>query len=68
MLFCTIRNYHDVEPKIASSLGGNGYSLNTHTEILGAGNPYVYPKTPKPLYIKFISYLEYRIVKKLRFY
>ncbi|MDX1889400.1 MCE family protein [Mycolicibacterium sp. 050158] len=43
MLFCTIRNYHDVEPKIASSLGGNGYSLNTHSEILGAGNPYVYP-------------------------
>jgi phospholipid/cholesterol/gamma-HCH transport system substrate-binding protein len=43
MLFCTIRNYHDVNPKIASSLGGNGYSLNTHTEILGAGNPYVYP-------------------------
>ena len=28
-LFCTIRNYHDVEPKIASSLGGNGYSLRT---------------------------------------
>jgi phospholipid/cholesterol/gamma-HCH transport system substrate-binding protein len=43
MLFCTIRNYHDVEPKIASSLGGNGYSLRTHSEILGAGNPYVYP-------------------------
>jgi phospholipid/cholesterol/gamma-HCH transport system substrate-binding protein len=43
MLFCMIRNYHDVEPKIASSLGGNGYSLNTHTEIVGAGNPYVYP-------------------------
>lgn len=43
MLFCTIRNYHDSEPKVASSLGGNGYSLNTHTEILGAGNPYVYP-------------------------
>jgi phospholipid/cholesterol/gamma-HCH transport system substrate-binding protein len=43
MLFCMIRNYHDVEPKVASSLGGNGYSLNTHSEILGAGNPYVYP-------------------------
>ena len=42
-LYCTIRNYHDVEPKIASSLGGNGYSLRTHSEILGAGNPYVYP-------------------------
>ena len=43
MLFCTIRNYHDVEPKIASSLGGNGYSLRTHSEILFPGNPYVYP-------------------------
>ncbi|BDX29599.1 virulence factor Mce family protein [Mycobacterium antarcticum] len=43
MLFCMIRNYHDVEPKIASSLGGNGYSLNTHSQILFPGNPYVYP-------------------------
>lgn len=43
-LFCTIRNYHDVEPKIASSLGGNGYSLRTHSQaFLGTGNPYVYP-------------------------
>lgn len=44
-LFCTIRNYHDVEPKIADALGGNGYSLRTHSEILGlgAGNAYVYP-------------------------
>ena len=42
-LFCTIRNYHDVEPKIASSLGGNGYSLRTHSQVLGASNPYVYP-------------------------
>jgi phospholipid/cholesterol/gamma-HCH transport system substrate-binding protein len=42
-LFCTIRNLHDAEPKIASSLGGNGYSLRTHSEVLGAGNPYVYP-------------------------
>ena len=42
-LFCTIRNYHDVEPKIAASLGGNGYSLRTRTELLGAGNPYVFP-------------------------
>jgi phospholipid/cholesterol/gamma-HCH transport system substrate-binding protein len=42
-LFCTIRNYHDVEPKFAAVLGGNGYSLNTHSEILGAANAYVYP-------------------------
>jgi phospholipid/cholesterol/gamma-HCH transport system substrate-binding protein len=42
-LFCTIRNYHDVQPKVAASLGGNGYSLRTLSEIMGAGNPYVYP-------------------------
>jgi phospholipid/cholesterol/gamma-HCH transport system substrate-binding protein len=42
-LFCTIRNFHDVNPKVAASLGGNGYSLRTHSEILFPGNPYVYP-------------------------
>ncbi|KJX74533.1 MCE family protein [Mycobacterium lepromatosis] len=33
-IFCTLRNYHDVEPKVASFLGGNGYSLNDHIELL----------------------------------
>jgi phospholipid/cholesterol/gamma-HCH transport system substrate-binding protein len=33
-LFCTIRNYHDVEPVVRTFLGGNGYSLNTETEAL----------------------------------
>ncbi len=33
-LFCTLRNYHDIEPKAASFLAGNGYSLNAHTEAL----------------------------------
>jgi phospholipid/cholesterol/gamma-HCH transport system substrate-binding protein len=44
-LFCMIRNFHDVEPKISASLGGNGYSLRTHSELLGLGvnNAYVYP-------------------------
>jgi phospholipid/cholesterol/gamma-HCH transport system substrate-binding protein len=42
-IFCTIRNYHDVVPKVAATLGGNGYSLRTHSEVLGAPNPYVYP-------------------------
>ena len=42
-LFCTIRNFHDVDPKVAASLGGNGYSLRTLSELMGAGNPYVYP-------------------------
>ena len=42
-IFCTVRNYHDLEPKVASFLGGNGYSQNTHTEALSGlgllGNP-----------------------------
>ncbi|OJZ70338.1 MCE-family protein MCE1A [Mycobacterium paraffinicum] len=33
-IFCTLRNYHDIEPKASSFLGGNGYSLNAHTEAL----------------------------------
>jgi phospholipid/cholesterol/gamma-HCH transport system substrate-binding protein len=33
-LFCTVRNYHDMEPKAASFLGGsNGYSLRTESEL-----------------------------------
>ncbi|MCV7079425.1 MCE family protein [Mycobacterium szulgai] len=32
-LYCTLRNYHDIEPKAASFLGGNGYSLNSHTAL-----------------------------------
>jgi phospholipid/cholesterol/gamma-HCH transport system substrate-binding protein len=42
-LFCTIRNFHDVEPRAAADTGENGYSAVTHTEIVGPGNPYVYP-------------------------
>jgi phospholipid/cholesterol/gamma-HCH transport system substrate-binding protein len=42
-LFCTIRKYHDVAPRVAATLGGNGYSLRQHAEVLGAPNPYVYP-------------------------
>ena len=38
-LFCTVRNYHDIEPKVAAFTGGsNGYSLRTNSEVLsGAG-------------------------------
>lgn len=44
MILCTLRNYHDVGPRIASSLGGdNGYSLAAFGTLTGAGNPYVYP-------------------------
>jgi phospholipid/cholesterol/gamma-HCH transport system substrate-binding protein len=44
MIFCTVRNYHDVGPRIAQSLGGdNGYSLASFGTVTGAGNPYIYP-------------------------
>ncbi|MCX2713005.1 MCE family protein [Mycolicibacterium sp. J2] len=42
-LLCTVRNFHDVAPKLAGALGGNGYSLLSNSELIGAGNPYVYP-------------------------
>ncbi|OBF44389.1 MCE-family protein MCE1A [Mycolicibacterium peregrinum] len=42
-LFCTVRNYHDAGPKLAGALGGNGYSLQTQSLVIGVGNPYVYP-------------------------
>jgi phospholipid/cholesterol/gamma-HCH transport system substrate-binding protein len=42
-LFCTIRNFHDVEPKFSRALGGNGFSGTGFGTIMGAGNPYVYP-------------------------
>ncbi|MEU0496999.1 MCE family protein [Mycobacterium sp. NPDC006124] len=42
-LFCTIRNYHDVEPAFSKFGGGNGYSLMLRDELVGPGNPYVYP-------------------------
>jgi phospholipid/cholesterol/gamma-HCH transport system substrate-binding protein len=41
--FCTIRNYHDQLPAANKLFGGNGYSLRSINELVGAGNPYVYP-------------------------
>ncbi|BBX33050.1 virulence factor Mce family protein [Mycolicibacterium mageritense DSM 44476 = CIP 104973] len=43
-LLCTIRNFHDAAPKMADAFSGNGYSVRTHTSIVGVGNPYVYPE------------------------
>jgi phospholipid/cholesterol/gamma-HCH transport system substrate-binding protein len=42
-LFCTIRNYALITPAASAAFGGNGFSLNTTTSLLGAENPYVYP-------------------------
>ena len=43
MIFCTIRNYHDVGPRVYATLGGNGYSPASAGTLIGAGNPYIYP-------------------------
>ena len=37
-LFCTIRNYHDIEPKAATFLGGNGYSLTPTPSAVRVGS------------------------------
>lgn len=42
-LYCTLRNYRDAAPASAAMLGGNGYSLQTLSEAIGAANPYSYP-------------------------
>jgi phospholipid/cholesterol/gamma-HCH transport system substrate-binding protein len=38
-LYCTVRNFHDVEPKVAAATGAhNGYSLEAYSELTsGAG-------------------------------
>jgi phospholipid/cholesterol/gamma-HCH transport system substrate-binding protein len=40
---CTIRNWHDLAPKIATNFGANGYSVTGNGAPTGAGNPYIYP-------------------------
>jgi phospholipid/cholesterol/gamma-HCH transport system substrate-binding protein len=42
-VFCMIRNFHDLAPKVANAVGGNGYSLAGAGTIMAAPNPYVYP-------------------------
>ncbi|KAA0111160.1 MCE family protein [Mycolicibacterium sp. P1-5] len=42
-LYCQIKGEAEALPSALDAFGGNGYSLNTVTEFLGAPNPYVYP-------------------------
>ena len=43
-LFCTLRNFAEIQERVAKTLGGNGYSLATSSgTFAGAGNPYIYP-------------------------
>jgi phospholipid/cholesterol/gamma-HCH transport system substrate-binding protein len=44
MIFCTTRNYAEVGPRLAKTLGGdNGYALRSYGTVLLPGNPFIYP-------------------------
>jgi phospholipid/cholesterol/gamma-HCH transport system substrate-binding protein len=43
MLYCLVHKWWKVHPKVAASVGGNGYSIRLQDELVGAGNPWVYP-------------------------
>jgi phospholipid/cholesterol/gamma-HCH transport system substrate-binding protein len=44
MIFCTTRNYAEVQPRLAKVLGGdNGYALRAFGTVLLPGNPFIYP-------------------------
>jgi phospholipid/cholesterol/gamma-HCH transport system substrate-binding protein len=44
MIYCTIHNDFLAQPKVAASVGGNGYSIRLNDEVMpGAPNPWVYP-------------------------
>ncbi|KDF00083.1 MCE-family protein MCE1A [Mycolicibacterium aromaticivorans JS19b1 = JCM 16368] len=45
-LYCQIKGEAEALPQALDAFGGNGYSLDTVTEFLGAPNPYVYPDNP----------------------
>ncbi|OBK14123.1 MCE family protein [Mycobacterium asiaticum] len=54
-LYCTLHNYHDVEPTVRTFLGGNGYSLNTHSEILSALGALLNPVSLVPLLLSQVG-------------
>lgn len=45
-IFCTIRNFAEVGPRVHNALGDNGYSLGAHAAggITGAPSPYIWPE------------------------
>jgi phospholipid/cholesterol/gamma-HCH transport system substrate-binding protein len=42
-LFCTVHNLAELVPVLHAEVSGNGYALKTHTQVIGAANPWVYP-------------------------
>lgn len=61
-LYCTLRNYHDIEPKVATFLGGNGYSLATHSELLSGLGLMLNPTSLVPLLLSQIGGLAAGVV------
>jgi phospholipid/cholesterol/gamma-HCH transport system substrate-binding protein len=61
-LYCTLHNYHDVEPTVMTFLGGNGYSLNTHSEVLSALGLMLNPGSLVPLLLSQVGGLAAGIV------
>ncbi|PJE20016.1 MAG: MCE-family protein MCE1A [Mycobacterium sp.] len=54
-LYCTLHNYHDIEPKAYQFLGGNGYSLNSHSQILSALGLMLNPVSLVPLLLSQVG-------------
>lgn len=61
-LYCTLHNYHDVEPTVMTFLGGNGYSMNTHSEVLSALGLMLNPGSLVPLLLSQVGGLAAGIV------
>ncbi|MFV8318319.1 MCE family protein [Mycobacterium sp. 23] len=54
-LYCTLHNYHDIEPKAYQFLGGNGYSMNSHSQILSALGLMLNPVSLVPLLLSQVG-------------
>lgn len=61
-LYCMLRNYHDIEPKAFQFLGGNGYSLNSHSQILSGIGALLNPVSLVPLLLSQVGLLGAQVV------
>lgn len=61
-LYCTLHNYHDIEPKAYQFLGGNGYSLNSHSQILSGIGALLNPVSLVPLLLSQVGLIGAQIV------
>lgn len=54
-LYCTLHNYHDIEPKAFQFLGGNGYALNSHSVPLSGLGLMLNPSSLVPLLLSQVG-------------